>query len=67
MRSFPPALSVYVPVHVLAVLFRLPKIDLKTLFTDSLRSATFLATFFSQPCIMRRVCTIKSNTLSGTA
>ena len=44
LRSLPPALSVYVPVHMLAMLPRLPKIDLKTFITDSIRSAAFLAT-----------------------
>ena len=45
LRSLPPALSVYIPVHLLAVLPRLPKFDLRTLVTDSLRSAAFLATY----------------------
>jgi hypothetical protein len=52
LRSLPPALSVYAPVHMLAMLTRLPKIDLKTFITDSLRSAIFLATFCSQPYFM---------------
>ena len=49
LRSLPPALSVYVPVHLLAMLTRLPKLDVRTFLTDSLRSATFLATYCSGP------------------
>jgi hypothetical protein len=49
LRSLPPALSVYIPVHLLALLTRLPKLDLKTLVTDSARSATFLATCHPPP------------------
>ncbi len=49
LRSLPPALSVYVPVHLLAMLIRLPKLDVRTFLTDSLRSATFLATYCSGP------------------
>jgi hypothetical protein len=52
LRSLPPALSVYIPVHLLAVLPRLPKLDLKTLVTDSLRSAAFLATCRPAPFVL---------------
>ena len=56
LRSLPPALSVYVPVHMLAMLIHLPKLDVRTFLTDSLRSATFLATYCSQPWFFNRFC-----------
>ena len=45
LRGLPPALSVYVPVHLAAMLLRLPQLNVRTMLTDSLRSATFLATY----------------------